>query len=448
MSEVFRGFDIRLGRPVAIKRLRADLVANPVFRARFHREALAASGLNHPAIVAVYDTGEQSDGAGTPIPFIVMELVPGCSLRDALLEGGTATPARALEVTAAVLEALTCSHAAGIIHRDIKPGNVMLTSGGQVKVADFGIARTVSESSGTATMPGTVMGTAHYLSPEQGRGQAADVRSDIYSVGCMLYELLVGHPPFLGDSMVSIVFQHIYDSPPRPSATNRAISNGIDAIILKALAKAPAERYQTAAEMREDIERVLSGQPPEATLRPLTTLDASAMRYRAMGQGHRKSRFGPMAIVTGLLLVAMSAGAFGSYRSSQPESPKGGEAATGDSAITVVINTASSQATMPQSSISRTADQMTPESPGSRRASGADSGTGSSHHPQGSLPSLASVPSQAPHPSQALQSPVAVAPSAAPDEDNQGSDEDSQVQPKKSGKVKQPKSDPRDDSTS
>jgi serine/threonine-protein kinase len=259
MSEVFRGFDHHLGRPVAIKRLRADLVTNPTFRGRFRREALAASSLNHPAIVAVYDTGEERDRAGASIPFIVMELVQGRSLRDALHEDGKVSQVHALELTAAVLEALTCSHNAGIIHRDIKPGNVMLTTSGQVKVADFGIARAVSEASGTATMPGTVMGTAQYLSPEQGRGDPADARSDIYSVGCMLYELLVGQAPFSGDSAVSIVFQHIYDIATPPSAAQPEISVSVDAITLKALAKDPADRYQTATEMRRDIQRVLSG---------------------------------------------------------------------------------------------------------------------------------------------------------------------------------------------
>jgi serine/threonine-protein kinase len=166
-----------------------------------------------------------------------MELVEGRSLRDVLREEGKVSSLRALELTARVLDALACSHGAGIIHRDIKPGNVMLTNTGGVKVADFGIARAVSDSSGTATMSGAVMGTAQYLAPEQARGETADVRSDIYSVGCLLYELLVGRPPFTGDSMVSIVFQHISDLPSPPSAANPDVSTDIDAITLKALAK-------------------------------------------------------------------------------------------------------------------------------------------------------------------------------------------------------------------
>jgi serine/threonine-protein kinase len=177
--------------------------------------------------VAVFDTGEERDETGSSIPFIVMELVEGGSLRDVLREAGTVPPWRALELTSGVLDALACSHAAGIIHRDIKPANVMLTSSGRVKVADFGIARPVSDTSGTVTLAGTVVGTPQYLSPEQGRGEAVDARSDIYSVGCMLYELLVGEPPFTGDSPLSIVVQHVSDAPVRPSAAN-------------------ADRYQTA----------------------------------------------------------------------------------------------------------------------------------------------------------------------------------------------------------
>jgi eukaryotic-like serine/threonine-protein kinase len=330
MSEVYRGFDAQLRRPVAIKRLRPDLAMNPVYRARFRREAQAAGRLSHPAIVAVYDTGEEFEATGTSIPFIVMELVEGRSLRDALRKQGRVSPVRALELTASVLDALACSHAAGIIHRDIKPGNVMLSDGRAVKVADFGIARAVSDSSGTATMAGTVIGTAQYLSPEQGRGEAADARSDLYSTGCLLYELLVGEPPFVGDSMVSIIFQHISEPPTRPSAANPDISADIDAIVMKALAKDPADRYQSAAEMKADVDNVLSGRPPAATtLLPPSMIEASEARA---GKDGSTDRHGVetsaverprarrlIASLTAVLFVMAGVSAFGVYRSDKPE---------------------------------------------------------------------------------------------------------------------------------
>jgi eukaryotic-like serine/threonine-protein kinase len=330
MSEVYRGFDAQLGRPVAIKRLRPDLAVNAVCRARFRREAQAAGRLSHPAIVAVYDTGEVREATGASIPFIVMELVEGRSLRDALCQEGRVSPVRALELTAGVLDALGCSHAAGIIHRDIKPANVMLTDAGTVKVADFGIARAVSDTTGTATMAGTVVGTAQYLSPEQARGEAADARSDIYSVGCLLYELLVGEPPFTGDSMVGIVFQHISEPPTPPSDANPEISADIDAIVLKALAKNPEDRYQSAAEMKADLESILNGHPPAAS----TLLRAPAIEPTEMHNDHdhsadRRAVEGSvamrpparrlMASMTALLLVVAGASAFGFYKSDRPQ---------------------------------------------------------------------------------------------------------------------------------
>jgi predicted Ser/Thr protein kinase len=330
MSEVYRGFDAQLKRPVAIKRLRPDLAMNPVFRARFRREAQAAGRLSHPAIVAVYDTGEEREAAGPSVPFIVMELIEGRSLRDALRKEGKVSPVRALELTSEVLDAVACSHAAGIIHRDIKPGNVMLTNARAVKVADFGIARAVSDSSGTATMAGTVIGTAQYLSPEQGRGESADERSDLYSVGCMLYELLVGEPPFSGDSMVSIIFQHISEPPTPPSDQSGDISSDIDAIVMRALAKDPDDRYQSAAEMKADIESVLSGHPPAATtLLPASMIEAtkiytgqdgSADRDRVQTAATARPRARRlMASMTTLLLVLAGASVFGFYRSDRPE---------------------------------------------------------------------------------------------------------------------------------
>ena len=329
MSEVYRGFDAQLRRPVAIKRLRPDLAMNPVYRARFRREAQAAGRLSHPAIVAVYDTGEEFEATGPSIPFIVMELVEGRSLRDALRQQGRVSPVRALELTASVLDALACSHAAGIIHRDIKPGNVMLSDGRAVKVADFGIARAVSDSSGTATMAGTVIGTAQYLSPEQGRGEAADARSDLYSTGCLLYELLVGEPPFVGDSMVSIIFQHISEPPTRPSAANPDISADIDGIVMKALAKDPADRYQSAAEMKADVDNVLGGRPPAGTtLFRAPIIEHSPMPGNSEGSidrpGVEKSAARPgasrlIASMTAALLVLAGAGAFAIYQPQRPE---------------------------------------------------------------------------------------------------------------------------------
>ena len=200
MAEVRKGTDIRLGRTVAVKRLRTDLASDATFQARFRREAQSAASLNHPAIVSVYDTGEElsTDGSNVSQPYIVMEYVAGRTLRDILREGRKILPERALEITSGMLGALDYSHRAGIIHRDIKPGNVMLTPAGDVKVMDFGIARAVSDAQSTMTQTAAVVGTAQYLSPEQARGETVDSRSDVYSTGCLLFELLTGRPPFVG----------------------------------------------------------------------------------------------------------------------------------------------------------------------------------------------------------------------------------------------------------
>ncbi|HEY0869494.1 MAG TPA: Stk1 family PASTA domain-containing Ser/Thr kinase [Acidothermaceae bacterium] len=264
MAEVLRGRDIRLGRDVAVKTLRVDLAREPSFQARFRREAQSAASLNHPAIVAVYDTGE-SLLDGVPVPYIVMEYVDGRTLRDVLKAERHIMPTRALEITAQILNALDYSHRNGIIHRDIKPANVMLTRSGEVKVMDFGIARSVAQASAAVTQTAAVIGTAQYLSPEQARGEQVDPRSDVYSTGCLLYELLTGTPPFTGDSAVAVAYQHVREDPIPPSRVNPDVSPAIDAIVLKAMAKNPANRYQSAAEMREDIERALSGVPVQAT---------------------------------------------------------------------------------------------------------------------------------------------------------------------------------------
>ena len=260
MADVRVGRDLRLGRTVAIKRLRTDLASDPSFQARFRREAQSAASLNHPAIVAVYDTAEEPDNEGHLLPYIVMEYVEGRTLREVLREGRKILPERALEITADVCSALDYSHRAGIVHRDIKPANVMLTPNGQVKVMDFGIARAVADSSATMTQTAAVLGTAQYLSPEQARGEPVDARSDIYSTGCLLYELLTGRPPFVGDSPVSVAYQHVRETPERPSLYNPEITDDVDAIVAKALTKRIEHRYQSAAEMRADIERALAGQ--------------------------------------------------------------------------------------------------------------------------------------------------------------------------------------------
>jgi serine/threonine-protein kinase len=263
MADVHRGRDVRLGRDVAIKLLRADLSRDPAFEGRFRREAQSAALLNSPAIVAVYDTGEGVID-GTSTPYIVMEYVDGKTLRDILATEGRLLPQRALEVTAAVCSALEQAHAAGIVHRDIKPANVMLTAAGEVKVMDFGIARALTASSGTMTQTAAVIGTAHYLSPEQARGEHVDARSDVYSTGCLLYELLTGAPPFTGETAVAVAYQHVREDPTPPSTVESDVSPDIDAIVLAAMAKNPASRYASAAQMRADIERARAGQPVQA----------------------------------------------------------------------------------------------------------------------------------------------------------------------------------------
>ena len=277
MAQVRRARDTRLGRQVAVKLLRIDLAGDPTFQARFRREAQASAGLNHPNIVAVYDTGEETDPeTGVSVPYIVMELVEGHTLRELIRDGRKILPDRALEFTAGVLDALAYSHRAGIVHRDIKPANVMLTNTGRVKVMDFGIARAVADTSATMTQTAAVIGTAQYLSPEQARGETVDARSDIYSAGCLLYELLVGHPPFRGDSPVSVAYQHVREAPVPPSELDPMVSDDMDAIVLKALAKDPADRYQSASEMRDDINRLLNGQAVHAVTPTAATVPAAA----------------------------------------------------------------------------------------------------------------------------------------------------------------------------
>ena len=263
MAQVHLGFDTRLSRIVAIKMLRTDLARDSVFQTRFRREAQAAASLNHPNIVGVYDTGEEDvttpDGSHVQVPYIVMEYVEGHSVRD-LLAGGTPVPIdEAVEIISGVLSALEYSHAHGLVHRDIKPGNIMLTNTGKIKVMDFGIARALTDSQATMTQTNAVVGTAQYLSPEQARGEVVDARSDIYSTGCVLFELLTGQTPFKGDSAVSVAYQHVSELPPTPSSITADIPDSIDRVVMKALAKKTEDRYASAEAMRADLERAAHG---------------------------------------------------------------------------------------------------------------------------------------------------------------------------------------------
>lgn len=263
MAEVHIGTDTRLNRIVAIKILRQDLARDPVFQARFRREAQSAANLNHPSIVAVYDTGEEtitaSDGAEIKVPYIVMEYVEGHTVRELLTDGNPVPLEEAVEIVSGVLDALEYAHHQNLVHRDIKPGNVMITTTGKIKVMDFGIARALSDSQATMTQTDAVVGTAQYLSPEQARGEQVDARSDLYSAGCLLFELLTGQPPFKGDSAVAVAFQHVSQLPPLPSSIAPDIPESLDRVVMKALAKDREDRYPDAAHMRADLQASLRG---------------------------------------------------------------------------------------------------------------------------------------------------------------------------------------------
>ncbi|WP_018602960.1 Stk1 family PASTA domain-containing Ser/Thr kinase [Mycobacterium sp. 155] len=274
MSEVHLARDQRLHRDVAVKVLRADLARDPSFYLRFRREAQNAAALNHPAIVAVYDTGEAETPNG-PLPYIVMEYVDGVTLRDIIHNDGPVPPRRAIEIIADACQALNFSHQHGIIHRDVKPANIMISKNNAVKVMDFGIARALADVN-SVTQTAAVIGTAQYLSPEQARGEPVDARSDVYSLGCVLYEILTGEPPFIGDSPVAVAYQHVREDPVPPSTRHPGIPPELDAVVLKALAKNPDNRYQSAAEMRADLVRVHSGEAPDAP-KVLTDAERTSM---------------------------------------------------------------------------------------------------------------------------------------------------------------------------
>ncbi|MCV7302194.1 Stk1 family PASTA domain-containing Ser/Thr kinase [Mycobacterium barrassiae] len=290
MSEVHLARDQRLHRDVAVKVLRADLARDPSFYLRFRREAQNAAALNHPAIVAVYDTGEAETPNG-PLPYIVMEYVDGVTLRDIVHTEGPMEPRRAIEVIADACQALNFSHQHGIIHRDVKPANIMISETGAVKVMDFGIARALADAN-SVTQTAAVIGTAQYLSPEQARGEKVDARSDVYSLGCVLYEILTGEPPFVGDSPVAVAYQHVREDPEPPSRRQEGIAPELDAVVLKALAKNPDNRYQTAAEMRADLVKVHSGEKPDAP-KVFTDAERSSL-LSAPPSDHRTERIDPV----------------------------------------------------------------------------------------------------------------------------------------------------------
>ena len=310
MATVFKGTDTVLGRPVAVKVLSPQYAGDANFVTRFRREAQAAARLNHPNLVSVYDTGTD-DG----IHFIVMEYVDAKTLADYLAGGGRIMPERAIEIAEAVCDALSMAHAHGIIHRDIKPPNIMITSKGDVKVTDFGIARVISGAD-TLAQTAAVLGTASYLSPEQAQSQPVDQRSDIYSLGCVLYEMVTGRPPFSGDSPVMVASKHVLEQPTPPSKLNRDVAPGLEAVIMKALAKNPDNRYQDADEMRADLERARLGQTVQAT--PLLPESARTQRIAPSGpptavlppvepgEGERRRWWIPALIV--LLILAVLGG--------------------------------------------------------------------------------------------------------------------------------------------
>lgn len=265
MADVHVGMDTRLGRRVAIKLLKPALAEDPAFRTRFRREAQDAAKMAHPTIVRIFDAGEESvreaNGSETLIPFIVMEYVDGRLLKDIIAEGPV-EPAEAARIVGQVLTALEYSHRAGVVHRDIKPGNIMVTSAGQVKVMDFGIARAISDSAATIAETSAIVGTAQYFSPEQARGESVDARSDLYSTGVVFFELLTGRAPFRGDNPVAVAYQHVNQEAPPPSSFTPRVSPALDAVVLRSLAKDRFDRYQSASDFRQDVETAAAGEVP------------------------------------------------------------------------------------------------------------------------------------------------------------------------------------------
>jgi serine/threonine protein kinase/beta-lactam-binding protein with PASTA domain len=308
MADVRLGTDARLGRTVAIKLLKPALANDPAFRTRFRREAQDAAKMAHPTIVRIFDAGEETvldpSGNEAQIPFIVMEYVDGRLLKDIIAEGPLPEH-EAVRIAGQILTALEYSHRAGVVHRDIKPGNIMIASNGQVKVMDFGIARAVAESSATIAETSTIVGTAQYFSPEQARGESVDARTDLYSTGVVLFEMLTGQAPFRGENPVAVAYQHVNQIPAPPSSINRAVSPALDAVVEHSLSKDRFARFQTAAEFREQLDAAGAGGPPvvrqvvpandfNATLfgvNPTATANSdSALRQLTIDQDARGSR--------------------------------------------------------------------------------------------------------------------------------------------------------------
>jgi len=278
MADVYSGIDSRLGRRVAIKLLRPALAADPTFRARFRREAQDAAKMAHPTIVRIFDAGEEThlepDGSETQLPFIIMEFVDGTLLKKRIESGPIATT-DAVAIVGQVLTALEYSHRAGLVHRDIKPGNIMITTTGQVKVMDFGIARAITDTSSTIAETSTIVGTAQYFSPEQARGEAVDARTDLYSTGIVLFELLTGRAPFVGDNPVAVAYQHVNQQAVAPSAINPHVPPALDAVVLRAIAKDRFDRYQSATEFRKEIQAAAAGAPAPRKTTPAPDFNAT-----------------------------------------------------------------------------------------------------------------------------------------------------------------------------
>ncbi|GAA2750790.1 Stk1 family PASTA domain-containing Ser/Thr kinase [Amnibacterium kyonggiense] len=362
MAEVHVGTDTRLGRKVAIKLLKSSLANDPTFRMRFRQEAQAASRMTHPTIVRVFDAGEEtvleSGGGEAQLPFIVMEFVDGKLLKD-LIKDGPMTAQEAGHIVGGILTALEYSHRAGVVHRDIKPGNVMVTRSGQIKVMDFGIARAISDSSATVAQTSVILGTAQYFSPEQAKGETVDLRSDLYSTGVVLFEMLTGRAPFRGDSPIAVAYQHVSERPEVPSRLNPALTEAMDAVVLRSLEKDKARRYQSAEEFRDDVDAVLAGRTPTARLPTVeiqqelfggadSTPESTVRRLAFDDPGPSGTTSRPPAawiwagvvvvaaivLAVALWVVSIATGGFGADNRTVPNGLAGATSATAEKALT------------------------------------------------------------------------------------------------------------------